>query len=67
MSQENTVSTENLNNVMKDRREKLELLRSKGQAYPNDFRRDAFSSDIIKACIDKDNETLESEKNFQEA
>ena len=63
MSQENIGTAENLNNVMKERREKLEALRSQGQAYPNDFRRDAFSSDIIKACADKDNETLEKEQN----
>ena len=43
MSQENIGTAENLNNVMKERREKLEALRSQGQAYPNDFRRDAFS------------------------
>ena len=63
MSQENIGTAENLNNVMKERREKLEALRSQGQAYPNDFRRDAFSSDIVKACADKDNETLEKEQN----
>ncbi len=58
-----TENTENLNQVMQDRRDKLEQLRSKGQAYPNDFRRDAFSSDIFKACADKDPQTLEDEKN----
>src|SRR5574344_718417 len=63
MAQENNGSAESLNNVMQDRRDKLDLLRSKGQAYPNDFRRDAFSSDVVKACADKDNETLEKEQN----
>lgn len=63
MAQENIGSAENLNNVMQERRSKLELLRQNGQAYPNDFRRDALSKDIIAACADKDNETLESEKN----
>jgi len=58
-----TENTENLNQVMQDRRDKLEQLRSKGQAYPNDFRRDAFSCDIFKACADKDPQTLEDEKN----
>ena len=62
MAQENIGSAESLNNVMQDRRDKLNALREKGQAYPNDFRRDAFSSDIIKACADKDNEVLEKDK-----
>lgn len=64
MTQEKvTVTTEGLNNEMQERRHKLEELRSHGQAYPNDFRRDAISSDIIKACGDKDHDTLEAEKN----
>ncbi len=63
MAQENIGSAESLNNVMQDRRDKLNALREKGQAYPNDFRRDAFSSDIIKTCADKDNEVLEKEHN----
>ena len=36
MSQENIGTAENLNNVMKERREKLEALRSQGQAYPKE-------------------------------
>lgn len=57
-----TVSAENLNNEMAERRSKLETLRSAGQAYPNDFRRDAVSADIIAQCVDKDEATLEAEK-----
>ena len=63
MAQENIGGAETLNNVMQERRGKLEQLRTQGQAYPNDFRRDALSSDIFKACADKDNETLEKEQN----
>lgn len=59
MTQENISATgENLNNEMQERRNKLNGLREQGQAYPNDFRRDAVSSDIIKALGDKSAEEL---------
>ena len=48
MAQENIGSAESLNNVMQDRRDKLNALREKGQAYPNDFRRDAFYLILLK-------------------
>ncbi len=53
---------ENLNNVMRERREKLNALREQGQAYPNDFRRDALSSDIRAKCGDLSTEELEEKK-----
>lgn len=56
-------SEENLNQVMQDRRTKLEALREHGQAYPNDFRRDALSCDIKSKCEALDEETLEAQKN----
>lgn len=56
-------SEENLNQVMQDRRTKLEALREHGQAYPNDFRRDALSCDIKSKCESLDEETLEAQKN----
>ena len=63
MTQENISATgENLNNEMQERRNKLNALREQGQAYPNDFRRDAVSSDIIKALGDKSAEELAAEK-----
>ncbi|MCR5537054.1 MAG: lysine--tRNA ligase [Succinivibrio sp.] len=55
-------SVENLNNVMADMRSKLNALREQGQAYPNDFRRDALSSDIREKCEQLEAEQLESEK-----
>ena len=59
MTQENISATgENLNNEMQERRNKLSALREQGQAYPNDFRRDAVSSDIINALSDKSAEEL---------
>ena len=62
MAQEKKEETvENLNNIMQERRDKLNALREQGQAYPNDFHRDATSGDVRKACGDKDAATLESE------
>lgn len=63
MTQDITPNTENTNSQIQERREKLSALREQGQAYPNDFHRDAISSDIVKACANKDNEILEQEKN----
>ena len=63
MSQETQEKTENLNSVMQERREKLNALRQKGQAYPNDFRRNATSGDVRAKCGDKDEAALEAEKN----
>ena len=51
-----------LNNEMAERRSKLEALRAQGQAYPNDFRRDAISSDINAACGSLSAEQLEQDK-----
>ena len=63
MTQENiSASHENLNNEMQERRNKLSSLREQGQAYPNDFRRDAISADIFKALNDKSAQELEEDK-----
>ncbi|MBO5565711.1 MAG: lysine--tRNA ligase [Succinivibrio sp.] len=51
------------NDEKQQRREKLNALRAQGQAYPNDYRRDALSCDIREKCQDKDPEVLEQEKN----
>ena len=37
------------NRYIAQRREKLAQLRTQGQAYPNHFRRDDFSGDLIEA------------------
>lgn len=55
-------ATENSNAQMLERREKLNALREHGQAYPNDFHRDAISSDIVAKCGALDSETLEQQK-----
>ena len=64
MTQENqaAVAEENTSALLQERREKLNALRAQGQAYPNDFRRDAITSDIVEQCKDKDTETLEQER-----
>ena len=64
MTQENqaAVAEENTSALLQERREKLNALRAQGQAYPNDFRRDAITSDIVEQCKDKDTETLDQER-----
>ena len=44
-NQHNNVESE-LNNEMAQRLAKLDAIRSKGNAFPNDFRRDAISNDL---------------------
>src|SRR6478735_12076927 len=48
------------NQIIAERRGKLAALRAKGQAYPNDFRRDALAADLHAAHDAKSNEELES-------
>jgi lysyl-tRNA synthetase class 2 len=36
------------NELIAQRRSKLAVLRNKGNAYPNDFRRDALAADLLK-------------------
>ena len=52
------------NELLAQRREKLEALRSKGNAYPNDFRRDSLSSQLHESYGDQKKEDLE-EKNIK--
>lgn len=47
--------------LIADRRAKLDELREGGNAYPNDFRADAWAADLHREHGDKDNEQLESE------
>ncbi len=53
----------NLNNEMKQRREKLEAIRETAPvAFPNDFRRDAISDELHQKYDDKSAEELEATK-----
>ena len=47
------------NQIIVERRGKLAALRAKGQAYPNDFRRDALAADLHAVHGAKPNEELE--------
>jgi lysyl-tRNA synthetase, class II len=48
------------NQIIAERRGKLNALRQHGQAYPNDFRRDALAADLHAAHDRKDNTILEA-------
>ncbi len=48
------------NKLIAQRREKLAHLRSQGNAFPNDFRRDALAGDLLAEYGETDAETLES-------
>ena len=45
--------------IIEQRRAKLAVLRAAGNAYPNDFRRDALAADVLAAHADVPNEELE--------
>ena len=48
------------NELIAQRQQKLAEMRSKGQAFPNDFRRDSYASDLQKQFVDKTKEELEA-------
>ncbi len=53
------------NKIMAERREKADELRNRGQnPYANDFKVTALSADLRSLHGEKDNDTLESEKNM---
>jgi lysyl-tRNA synthetase class 2 len=47
------------NQIIAERRGKLRALRERGQAFPNDFRRDALAADLHARYAEEPNETLE--------
>ena len=47
------------NQIMAERRGKLKAWRAEGDAYPNDFRRDAFAADLHAQYGEKSNDELE--------
>ncbi|TDU31005.1 lysyl-tRNA synthetase class II [Panacagrimonas perspica] len=49
------------NHLIAQRREKLERLRAKGQAFPNDFRRDALAEHLHGMFASRDAASLEGE------
>ena len=56
--------TENLseNDLIKQRRSKLEELRNRGNAYPNSFRRDSLSQNLKDQCEGLSKEDLEAKE-----
>lgn len=46
---------------VRHRRGRLNTLRQQGNAYPNDFRRDALAGDLREHCGSLDQESLEQE------
>jgi lysyl-tRNA synthetase class 2 len=48
------------NQIIAERRAKLRALRERGQAYPNDFRRDALATELHQAHDGKSNDALEA-------
>ncbi|MGD8873724.1 MAG: lysine--tRNA ligase [Gammaproteobacteria bacterium] len=49
------------NSLIAQRRAKLDALRARGNAFPNDFRRDAIAGELHAEYGDKDNTLLEAE------
>jgi len=47
------------NRLVAERRAKLAVVRAKGVAYPNDFRRDALSADLLATYGERDAAWLE--------
>ncbi|TBU96426.1 lysine--tRNA ligase [Phytopseudomonas dryadis] len=48
------------NKLIAQRKEKLAAVRSQGNAFPNDFRRDSYCADLQKGYADKTKEELEA-------
>ncbi len=59
-SKEKTLTQEDENKLIAQRREKLAALRELGTAYPNDFRRDSLAAGLHGLYKDKSTEELES-------
>jgi lysyl-tRNA synthetase class 2 len=55
-----TLTAEDENKLIAQRREKLAALREQGAAFPNDFRRDSLAAGLHSAYADKSAEELES-------
>ena len=49
------------NSLIAQRRAKLDALRAEGNAFPNDFRRNAIAGELHAEYDDKENDTLEAE------
>ena len=52
------------NKLIAERKQKLAEMREVGQAFPNDFRRDAYCTDLQNRFGSKENEELEVDKQY---
>ncbi len=60
MSDQNeTITIEDENKLIAERRGKLKQMRNAGIAFPNDFRRDALAADLHQQCHEMSKEALE--------
>ena len=59
MSKQEQKPVQNTNQIIEERRAKLDALREKGTAFPNDFNRNHFASDLHKKYGNQSNTTLE--------
>src|SRR3954471_15529625 len=48
------------NQIIAERRAKLQALRAKGNAYPNQFQRDNLAGDLIEKYADSDRDWLDT-------
>ncbi|MBQ5429127.1 MAG: lysine--tRNA ligase, partial [Neisseriaceae bacterium] len=60
-NQHNAIEVQDENKIIAGRREKLNEIREKGVAFPNDFRRDSFAADLQQKYGEMDKETLENQ------
>ena len=60
MSTDTTPLPQDENHIIAERRAKLTALREKGQAFPNDFRRDHLAGDLAATYADKTKEELDA-------
>ena len=60
MSEDTAASAESENKLVAERRTKLAALREAGNAFPNDFRRDALASDLQAELGEHDKAALEA-------
>jgi lysyl-tRNA synthetase, class II len=58
-TENNTQAPEDENRLIAQRREKLKALREKGNAFPNDFRRDSLAAELHAEYDEKSKEELE--------
>ncbi|MDP1776298.1 MAG: lysine--tRNA ligase, partial [Moraxellaceae bacterium] len=58
----NEVPVPDVNKLIAERKQKLAAIREQGQAFPNDFRRDALASDLHARFDEVESEVLAAEQ-----